>query len=308
VAAQAFRIHQIRATAAVTLSRARFYVLPNGYQTIQSAGRQQKGPAMRFRVLTRHADLIVTTDPIPDVDGKPSFGMTDWDNGRILMARCTPPHLRTNVLCHEIYHCWRFEIEQPESIEAQCDLFGLAASAVMEDMEAQGGTPALHRLFAGDTVMVDDVPPLPPTPAWEETIRAVKFRHLRDDHDWEWVKAECRRQGIDLSDAWVKYQVDPDTGEEVPRLLTTYNNLVAIAGRTGKFVVVRAAEFLKPDGTWVGVWNDAEPPEAARASVVRSDVPEPIVGTAYLKRSMRWMELPGLRSRGLTSSGGKAVS
>jgi hypothetical protein len=172
VAAQAFRIHQIRATAAVTLSRARFYVLPNGYQTIQSAGRQQKGPAMRFRVLTRHADLIVTTDPIPDVDGKPSFGMTDWDNGRILMARCTPPHLRTNVLCHEIYHCWRFEIEQPESIEAQCDLFGLAASAVMEDMEAQGGTPALHRLFAGDTVMVDDVPPLPPTPAWEETIRA----------------------------------------------------------------------------------------------------------------------------------------
>ena len=252
---------------------------------------------MEFRIVTKRCPLVITDQPIVH-EGKPKDGLADWDNKRILIGAHVRPEERLILLLHEIWHCWRFHSPKAHEVEEECDQFAIAAETAIEDLEDQGGVRALMRLGVSDPdaslapesstlSLANYDPPADRT----DMLREVKFKHVVDNAHWAAVLDECRRLQIDVADAWVKYEPDMDTGELVPRVITTMHNLRVIGARSGKHKRENLPEYLKPDGTWVDVWVDAEPPTAARASVERTDVEGPIMGIAYLERSMQWREV-----------------
>ena len=250
---------------------------------------------MLFRIQTRQFPLYITSEPII-VDGKVKDGLADWDNKRILIGDHVPRAERLLLLGHEIWHCWRFHSPKAHQEEEEADQVAIALEAIVEDLEDQGGIRTLMQLDVTDGVAAD-VPAVPPVPAYEpsadrlDMIRRVKFKHVVDDDHWAAVVDECRRLGIDVADCWVKYEPDMDTGEEVPRVITTMHNLRLIGIRSGQHKRESLPEYLTPSGQWVDVWVDDEPPKAARAFVERKDVEGPIYGVAYLERSMQWREV-----------------
>ena len=61
-----------------------------------------------------------------------------------------PRALRLNALCHEVWHCYRFELNRPDGIEAECDLFAMACEAVVNALAAAGGLDVLLDMRPGD--------------------------------------------------------------------------------------------------------------------------------------------------------------
>jgi hypothetical protein len=106
-------------------------------------------PGFTVRVSTFTVDVVVTWEPLI-FRGEPANGIADFDNRRIILAAGMQPHLRLLTLAHEVWHCWRFAFERPRKIEAECDFFGYAAGALVEDLGAQGGIEAFMALFDGE--------------------------------------------------------------------------------------------------------------------------------------------------------------
>ncbi len=72
-----------------------------------------------------------------------------------------------------------------------------------------------------------------------------------------------------------------------------------IAERSGKYAGQLGPQWCGPDGVWVDVWLNKEPPAAARVGVVRSDFKEPCWAVArwssYAQPSNKiWQTMPDL--------------
>ena len=110
----------------------------------------RRAPAtLTVRVLAYDVPVVLTTRLASD-RGEPAYGICEWDNRRILLSADTPRHLRLNVLCHEVWHAHRFELGRPDGIEAECDLFAMAAEAVVNAIAAAGGVDALLDMKPAD--------------------------------------------------------------------------------------------------------------------------------------------------------------
>ena len=96
-----------------------------------------------FCVASRRVRVAFTADPLADADGSPADALADWGNRRILISTRAPRPLVVEILLHELWHCWRFAVERPRTIEAECDLFAYAAVAAIEDLTIGGGVGGL---------------------------------------------------------------------------------------------------------------------------------------------------------------------
>jgi hypothetical protein len=105
---------------------------------------------LSFRVFTETVEVFVAHD-LFDVDGHPAVGLADGGYGVIYLRADMPPRLRLHTLLHELWHCWRFKMDRPATTEGECDHFGVVAQAAFEDLERQGGTAAIDRLFGGES-------------------------------------------------------------------------------------------------------------------------------------------------------------
>ena len=187
-------------------------------------------------------------------------------------------------------HCWRYTQEQPKNIEAECDFVARVADTVWEDVERQGGVAAFHALFGGAATeamtpaLPVDVPPAVMTRA--EAVRAVKYPDV-DEARWTMIVGECHRYGIDVADAWVVWEVDERTGEEIPALRTTVVDLSRISRDTGLLEEEGTPELCGPDGVWTTAWHRPEPPTHARCFVRRKGFPEPFEGVAEYRMCVR---------------------
>ena len=73
---------------------------------------------------------------------------------------------------------------------------------------------------------------------------------------------------------------DGELGRNKITIQTGIDGIRIIAERTGKYGGRLPFEWCGPDGVWVDVWLKKEAPAAARARIVRTDWPQPIVAVA----------------------------
>ncbi len=251
---------------------------------------------MRFRVSSETVTAVVTDDPLVDEHGEPADGLADWGNLRVLLGRGMPPHRRRRTLLHELCHCWRYTQEQPANIEAECDFVARVADTAWEDVERQGGTAAFQAMF-GDVVAAGggeapvlgvavDVPA--EVMARASAVRAVKYADV-DEARWTLIVSDCHRYGIDVADAFITWDVDERTGEEIPSLRPTVVDLARMSRGTGLLEEEGTPELCGPDGVWTTTWHRQEPPTHARCFVRRKGYAEPFEGIAEYRMCARYV-------------------
>lgn len=96
-----------------------------------------------------------------------------------------------------------------------------------------------------------------------------------------------RHVRVMLFDAWKRTGLDPFTGQiyaanrqNTFKIETTIDGMRTIAEKHGRYAGQDGPYWCGPDGVWVDVWLQKEPPVAAKIGIMRSDFAQPLYATA----------------------------
>jgi hypothetical protein len=111
--------------------------------------------AAPFQVGPRNYAVRIARGPIV-LDGDACMGICDPANREILLAHDLAPHLRLEVLLHELAHAFIFAFGFPRDVEAFCDFHASVSQQTWRDLNRCGGLDALLALAPGEELRLVD--------------------------------------------------------------------------------------------------------------------------------------------------------
>lgn len=119
--------------------------------------------------------------------------------------------------------------------------------------------------------------------AAEHSLRK-KYSHL-DDLQYGQFRKKCQQMSVSPwgKQVWTKLKWNEETGEREMIIQLTADGFYAVAMRSGDVLSILGPEWCGKDYHWRDVWLEDEPPHAARVSVKRRGMNEPISMVALWK-------------------------
>ena len=121
-------------------------------------------------------------------------------------------------------------------------------------------------------------------------LRRTLTQHFSEDDHLLFVAA-CERSGLDPFARQI-YAMHKE-GKLV--IEATIDGLRLSAERTEKYAGQLGPEWYGPDGVWLDIWTQEEPPTAARVGIKRTDFSDPVWGKAlyseYMQSGRFWRDM-----------------